>query len=136
MASTLSYKLPDLISILPFPSAIHPQRAKGTEESITWICSEDALGTKDTHEHWLRLFNKWDIPLITAFSYPYAAYDEFRLCCDFLNMMFAIDEITEHISGEKTKEVIDIHLRVLFGGHADGSPISKMTARSVCSSFR
>lgn len=135
-ADTLTFKLPDLFSVSPFPSAIHSERSKGTEESIAWICGEDALGTKDINAqaHWTKLFKRWDVPLLTAYAYPYASYDKYRFCSEFVQMQFAIDEITDSLSGEEVKEKVELHIRVLLDGQCDGSPISRMSARCVCSS--
>lgn len=131
VADTLTYKLPDLISTSPFPSAIHSERSKGTEESIAWICSEEALGTKQTYAHWVKLFKRWDVPLLPAYAYSYASYDKYRFCSDVLNMFYAIDELTDTLSGDEVKERVELHMRVLLGERCDGSPISRMTTRYV-----
>ena len=130
----LTFKLPDLLSVTPFSTSINPERSKGTEESIAWICSEEALGSNGAGAHWAKQFKRWDIPLLTAYAYPYASYEKYRFCSEFVQMQFAIDEITDSLSGEEVKEKVELHMRVLLGGQCDGSPISRMSARSVCSS--
>lgn len=133
MTNALTIKLPDIISICTFEGAIHPDGARTATESIAWITSEEVFGAKDRAKgrHWANALERQKIPLLAAYTYPYAPYEKLRLCCGVINMLAVMDEATDSVSGEQAREIVDHHIRVLFGGPCDGSPISRMTAGFV-----
>lgn len=136
MSRSLVYRLPDLAATCPTQGSLHPDRARSTAESNAWICSEEALGANDAGAgaQWIKNFSRWDIPLLVAYCYPYASYEKLRLCCDVMNLVFAIDQITDSQSGAEASETVNHHIRILYGDPCDGSPVSKATSAYV--SFR
>ncbi|THH10891.1 hypothetical protein EW145_g1024 [Phellinidium pouzarii] len=55
-------------------------------------------------------------------------YDSLRLACDFINMLFIMDEISDVQDGAGARLTMDKHITILLGGQCDGSAISRMTS--------
>jgi len=48
--------------------------------------------------------------LLVSHTYPYAGYEQFRTCCDFVNLLFVIDEISDDQSGRDARATGQIFL--------------------------
>ena len=126
-------KLPDLLSSYQshFPISANPHYAKASAESISWITSADCLGAEadsSAGTRWKRYLEKAGAALLAANVYPYASYENLRLSCDLMNVLFVMDEISDDQSGEDARETMERHVGVLFGDPSDGTPVSRMTA--------
>lgn len=130
MSNTSAFRIPDLLSVCHFPSSMNPDYAKAADESIAWISGRDGLGTDDmeANARWIKYFAHTDGALLAAYVYQYAPYEKFRLCCDLVNILFGIDEITDAQSGKDARESMNHHVRILRGEPSDGSPVGRMTA--------
>lgn len=68
--------------------------------------------------------------LLASLTYPQAGYDTFRTCCDFLNLLFVIDEISDDQSGEGARLTGKVFLNAIRDSECtDGSEsvLAKMT---------
>lgn len=130
MAITRSFKMPDLLSICHFPSSMSPDSAKASADSIEWICSTEALGTNDegANKRWHGYFSQAGGTLLASYVYCYTPYEKLRLCCDLVNVLFAMDEITDTQSGAEARGTMEHHIRILCGEASDNTPVSKMTS--------
>lgn len=60
--------------------------------------------------------------LLASHTYPQANYDTFRTCCDFINLLFVIDEISDDQSGEGAKLTGKVFLNAIRDSECtDGS---------------
>lgn len=116
------------------PSSVNPHYAKVSAESVAWITGPQGLySAADTavNARWEEYFAKTDGPLLAAYVYPYASYDKFRQCCDLVNMLYAMDEISDYQTGEDARETMEHHVHILSGGPSDGSPVSNVSVSCV-----
>lgn len=66
--------------------------------------------------------------LLASYMYPYASYNAFRTCCDFINLLFAIDEISDDQSGKDARATGEIYLNTMRDSEwTDGSVLARMT---------
>ncbi|KAI5116915.1 hypothetical protein M0805_002120 [Coniferiporia weirii] len=122
MTIPLEFKIPDLLSICQFPSSINPQYKRAAKESVDWISSFAPLGV-DTHA----FFTEMDSVLLAAYVYPYAPYEKFRICCDLINVLFGMDEISDVQDGAGARSTMELHVASLLGEPYDNSSVSRMT---------
>ncbi|OCH86166.1 terpenoid synthase [Obba rivulosa] len=82
--------LPDLIALCPFEGSINTHYPEAAHESSAWIDSFKMF--KDRKREF---FLQGGSELLCAHVFPYADYDKFRTCCDFINVLFTMDEISD-----------------------------------------
>jgi hypothetical protein len=75
----LEFVLPDLLASCPIPTATNPYHQQAGAESSAWINNYEIF-TNEKHTSFVQGCNE----LLVAHTYPYAGYDEFRTCCDFV----------------------------------------------------
>ena len=51
--------------------------------------------------------------LLMAYVYPNATYDDFRTVCDFVNIMFVIDAISDEKDSQEALATKDVIIRAL-----------------------
>ena len=103
------YLLPDLLSQCTSTLSINPHYARCRAESSAWVASFNFF--IDPRKR--LVFYLADAELLCAYVYPYANYEAFRICCDFVNLLFVIDEISDEQSGSDAKATGDVFLDVL-----------------------
>lgn len=74
--------LPDLLSACPIKPCKNPHYEKGASESSSWINSYNVFSASKKAAL-ARDYNE----LLVAHTYPDAGYEEFRTCCDFVNLL-------------------------------------------------
>lgn len=122
-ASPRRFILPDLLSLCPFESSTNPHYARGSAESRAWIDSYDIFTDKKR-----AFFIQGCNELLVSYVYPYAGYEQFRTCCDFVNLLFVIDEVSDEQSGADARRTGGIFLNVMRDpSWDDGSKMAKMT---------
>ena len=93
-----SFNLPDLLAMCPFPCAINPHYEQASAESKAWVDSFGVFsGTKRD------FFIRSNVDLLVSYAYPRADYEAFRTCCDFMNIIFVIDDLCDDLSAEDTR---------------------------------
>jgi hypothetical protein len=73
--------LPDLLAICQLEGATNPHYEKGAAESRAWINSYNVFTDRKR-----AFFVLGSNELLVSHAYPYAAYDAFRTCCDFVSL--------------------------------------------------
>ncbi|KAH8113532.1 terpenoid synthase [Phellopilus nigrolimitatus] len=124
MALPLTFKLPDLITMCTgkLSSSIHPAYLEAGVESAEWASSYEVLGPNSRV-----FFAKTLLSSLAGCAYPYVGYEELKLCCDYLNFVFALDEVTDVQNGADARKTMDIHIRSFSGEACDGSAMSQMS---------
>lgn len=121
--STQSYILPDLLTICSFKFSSNPDYARARAESSTWLESFNLISDPG-----VRVFiHDSDIELLCVYCFPYANYEALRLCCDFLNLFFALDEISDEQSGLGVNETAKKYMDAMLDKPTDGSELFRIT---------
>lgn len=132
MSSTpRTYRLPDLHSICHWKASFNPHYDEARAASSAWVLSYNVFTGKK-----LEFFKQGGSELLCAWAYPYAGVEQLRTACDFVNLLFTIDEISDEQSG---KDAVDTGLIVLNtmkdDKYDDGSVLCKMTKECVLHYF-
>lgn len=128
-----SYRLPDLIAMLPWKAEFNPHHDAVAKAAPEWAMSyaEEVAMSKERRAHFERGFSE----RLACWVYPYASPDKLRVCCDLFNLLWVLDEHCDEQSREGAQRVADTVLRTLADpSYDDGSVICRMTAEYVSSS--
>ena len=125
-SSTTSYRLPDLHSHCSWKSAVNPHYDEVAPASSDWTLSY--VYRIPELQHRAETFRRTSSELLAAYTFPHANAEQLRMCCDFVNLLFVIDEITDAQSGKDAAASRAIVLSAMHGdGSYDDSALSRMT---------
>jgi hypothetical protein len=119
-----SLVLPDLFSISsPFHDATNPFWKRAVSEARRWVIDYEILADRP-----LAIFFQCQNELLISHCYPFATnYDEFRTCCDFNNLLFILDDMTDEQCADDARKTGDIFVQALRDPSlSDGSKIARM----------
>ena len=66
--------------------------------------------------------------LLVSYVYPYAGYEEFRTCCDLINLLFVVDEISDDQDADGVRETGEIFLTTMRGEAKGESLLERITS--------
>ncbi|TFY78722.1 hypothetical protein EWM64_g5292 [Hericium alpestre] len=123
-ASVNRFFLPDLLAIsAAFKDALNPHWKRAAAESKQWVNSYNVFSDRRR-----AFFYKGQSELLAAHAYPYAEYEEFRTVCDFINLLFVIDEMSDLQGCDDARKTGEIYLHVMRNPEWDhGSKLAAMT---------
>ena len=122
-ALTPTLNLPDLLSACPIKPSKNLHYEKGASESSSWINSYNVFSASKKAAL-ARDYNE----LLVAHTYPYAGYEEFRTCCDFVNLLFVVDEISDDQGGAGARDTGNVFLQAMCDPEwDDGSALASIT---------
>ncbi|KAK7044139.1 Sesquiterpene synthase 10 [Paramarasmius palmivorus] len=117
------FLLPDLLAICPLSGSTNPHYEEARGESSAWINSYDVF-TDRKRAYFVQGCNE----LLVAHTYPYAGYEEFRTCCDFVNLLFVVDEVSDEQNAEDARATGQIFLDALRDpAYNNSSKLSRIT---------
>ncbi|CCM04975.1 uncharacterized protein FIBRA_07173 [Fibroporia radiculosa] len=117
------FVLPDLLAAVPFKGATSQHYTKAAAESSAWVNSYNLFGDRKRAE-----FIQGSNELLVSHTYPYADYEQFRTCCDFVNLLFVVDEVSDEQNGKDARATGEVYLNAMrHQDWDDGSALSKMT---------
>ncbi|PSR88980.1 hypothetical protein PHLCEN_2v4942 [Hermanssonia centrifuga] len=124
MPSTIrSYVLPDLHALCAWKSGFNPHHAEARAASQKWVLGFKAFSGKK-----LEFFSQGGSELLCSYVYWYAGLEQLRTACDFVNLLFTIDEISDEQNGEDAVKTGEIVLNTLLDeAYNDGSMLCRMT---------
>lgn len=115
--------LPDLLSICPIKGSTSPHYEAAAAESRAWVNGFDIF-----HGEKLTFFLTGSNELLVSHTYPYAEYDQFRTACDFVNLLFVVDEVSDDQNGKDARQTGMVYLNVMRDPTwDDGSNLAQMT---------
>lgn len=118
-----TFILPDLIAACPFQTSTSPHYEKAARESSDWINSYNVF-TDRKRAYFIQGCNE----LLVSHTYPYAGYEAFRTCCDFVNLLFVVDEVSDEQDGKDARSTGHVFLNVMRDPEwDDGSTLAKIT---------
>ncbi|KAG6909950.1 Linoleate 10R-lipoxygenase cop4 [Tephrocybe rancida] len=123
MSSTTQFLLPDLLAMCSLTGGVNPHYEKGAAESRAWINSYNVFTDRKR-----AFFVLGSNELLVSHAYNYAGYEQFRTCCDFVNLLFVFDELSDELDGKDALSIGNIFLNAMK--HADWddrSSFSRMT---------
>ena len=122
-SSQRSYRLPDLHSVCPWTATVNPHYEEARAASAEWVLSYNCFTGKK-----LEFFKQGGSELLCGWVYPYTGAEQLRTACDFVNLLFTIDEISDEQSGQGAKATGAVFLNTLKDDDFDdGSKLCKMT---------
>ena len=113
--------LPDLMSVCPFSWSLNQYYPRGSDESSRWADSYNIF-TDAKHAY----FAMANGGLLASYAYSSSSYERFRACCDFINVLYVLDELSDDQDEEEAKETENAFIRALDGKACDGSPLSRL----------
>jgi len=115
--------LPDLLSICPIKGSTSPHYEAAAAESRAWV-----NGFNIFHGEKLAFFLTGSNELLVSHTYPYAEYEQFRTACDFVNLLFVVDEVSDDQNGKDARQTGMVYLNVMRDpAWDDGSRLAQMT---------
>lgn len=125
MSDATHFVLPDLFALsTPFKDATNPHWARASAESRDWVNGYNAF----TDLRRRAFFLQGQSELLVSHAYPYAEYEEFRTCCDLVNLLFVIDEVSDQQSGKDARITGEVFLNVMRNPTwDDGSKLAAMS---------
>lgn len=100
-------------------------------ESSAWVSSYNLFSDRKRTD-----FITGSNELLVSHTYPHADYDAFRTCCDFVNLLFVIDEISDDQSGKAARRTGEVYLNAMRDPEwTDGSDLAKMTQQYALARF-
>ncbi len=117
--------IPDLVSHCTFPLRNNRHRKQATVQCKRWLFRGGNLREKKRNAfHGLKAGN------LTSMCYPGAAFPQLRVCCDFMNWLFHLDNISDDMTNRGTANTgIDI-MNTLWcpDTHRPATRVGRMTA--------
>ncbi|KAG8905006.1 hypothetical protein FRB99_000879 [Tulasnella sp. 403] len=108
MLPPTTFTIPDFIAVCPFPLRINPHYERVSAESEQWFASYGALASANHQKG----YQACKFGLLTAMCCPQVDAKRFRLLCDFLNCLYAFDDITDEgnlrMDGDGTRTAADV----------------------------
>ena len=126
------FTLPDLPGICqdPFSPSFNPHYEALASESKAWI---DSLGILSGEKK--RYFSASAFEFLAAHTYPFGDRAGYRLCCDYLNATFILDDYSDDEGGEGARRMADSFMNALRDPTwDDGTAFARMARESVSSS--
>ncbi|KIL64403.1 hypothetical protein M378DRAFT_186710 [Amanita muscaria Koide BX008] len=115
--------LPDLKGQCPFIGTTSPHYVDASAESRAWINGFDVF-TDRKRAYFIQGFNE----VLVSHTYSYAGYEQFRTACDFVNLLFVLDELSDDMNSADARETFNAYRCALQDPDwDDGSVIAKIT---------
>lgn len=129
--SSSQYRLPDLLSIsAAFTDATNRHWARASIESKEWVNSYHVFSESRS-----RVLAQGQHELLAAHGWPYADYEEFRTCCDYVNLLFVVDEISDAQGQEGARQTFQAFVNAFRDAEWDDrSIVAKVAKAYVCQS--
>ncbi|KAF8867870.1 isoprenoid synthase domain-containing protein [Infundibulicybe gibba] len=108
MNTPTSFLLPDLIGMCPLKDATNPHYEKAAAESRAWVDSYNIF-TDRRRAYFIQGMNE----LLVSHAYPYAGYEQFRTCCDFVNVLFVVDEVSDDQGGKDAHSTGQVFIKAM-----------------------
>jgi hypothetical protein len=108
-SAVVQYTLPDLFSLCPFDlSKPNPYLQECRAESRAWVSRFNVYNEK---QH--SIMEKSQSEVLCALTYPYAGREGFRTTCDFLNLLFVLDLLSDEMNGKDANGACEILYEVM-----------------------
>ncbi|PPQ83451.1 hypothetical protein CVT25_007042 [Psilocybe cyanescens] len=121
--STQQFRIPDLFASCPLKDATNPYYKEAAAESRAWINSYDIFTDRKRAE-----FVQGANELLCSHVYFYAGREQLRTTCDFVNLLFVVDEVSDEQNGMDARETGQVFFKAMkYPEWDDGSILAKIT---------
>ncbi|KAI0346574.1 terpenoid synthase [Trametopsis cervina] len=118
-----TFTLPNLLAMCPWKGSTNPNYEKAARESSAWVDSYNFFVDRKR-----TAFLTGSNELLVSHAYPYADYYQFRTVCDFINLLFVVDEVSDEQTGKEARKTGETFLNSLRHPECnDESPLARMT---------
>ena len=117
--------IPDLVSHCTFDIKINRHHKQATAESKKWLFRGGNLNPKKR-----QAFHGLKAGLLTSMCYPDADCPQLRVCCDFMNYLFHLDDLSDDMDNRGTKTTADVVLNSLYHPYSY-HPLSKVGKMTI-----
>ncbi|KAG1854771.1 isoprenoid synthase domain-containing protein [Suillus tomentosus] len=100
--------IPDLLARWPFPRRLNQHHSKVCAESFSWLASFKAFSPKAQ-----QAFDRCNFSLLACLAYPIASEEHVRSSCDFMNLVFVIDEYSDVSKEDEVRQQKDVIMDAL-----------------------
>jgi hypothetical protein len=108
-SKVVQYTLPDLFSLCPFDfSKPSPYLQECSAESREWVTRFNVLNEKQ-HD----ILEKSQSGLLCALTYPYAGREGFKTTCDFINLLFVLDHVSDDMNSKDANGACEVFYEVM-----------------------
>jgi hypothetical protein len=104
----MHFRLPNLHATWPFPKTINPHYAQASAESLCWIDSFQLFSEANREK-----FHGINAGLLGALAYPRHNKEQLRVACDLMNVLFAVDEVSDDLDGEDAQKLAELVITIL-----------------------
>ena len=102
-------KFPDFISPIPYPLRCHAQEREVSRQSEEWLLSMANFSEKQTKK-----FLTLNAGLLSGMCYIDCTFDELRVCTDFMNFLFTLDDWTDEFDTTGTRGLAECVMNTLY----------------------
>ncbi|PCH35247.1 terpenoid synthase [Wolfiporia cocos MD-104 SS10] len=122
--TTTKIVIPDLVSHCTIPVRCNRHWKQASVESKRWLFNGGNLSQRKRDA-----FHGLKAGYLTSMCYPLAGYPQLRVCCDFMNYLFHLDNISDEMNDEGTMGTAAQVLNVLYHPQSSrpNSRVGKMT---------
>ena len=120
MTGARQFVLPDLLTIIPYPWSCNPHHPEASVDAAAWLDSFDLLNAKA---------KRGLLELSAAYMYPDVGLEELRTCCDCINAITVLDEITDIQDGEAAQQSTDTYLAAISGKPGEATNLYRMISQ-------
>ena len=121
-----SYLLPNLHALCSWKAVLNPHYDEVAQASSDWVLAyvDRIPAIQDKVDALKRSSSE----LLAAYGYPRASAAKLRICCDFLNILFIVDEVTDSQSGQDAAFSAAVLLNAMrLDGLLDDSALAHVT---------
>jgi len=101
----MAFRLPELHRNWPFPRIVNPFFKEGSQASREWFESYQLFNATLQHK-----FRGIESGTLAAFAYPKLSKDHFRVVCDLMNILFAMDDLSDPLNAADARSLADAAL--------------------------
>ncbi|KAF8590195.1 terpenoid synthase [Ramaria rubella] len=108
-STSTAFRLPDLMSNLPFTAAYHRSGDAIATASEKWVEQGCRIFTADMRRH----LNGLMAGQLAAYCYNECSDERFRVVCDFMHVLFLLDDFSDELMTKDTEILADVVMNAI-----------------------
>lgn len=102
------FRIPNTLTYWPWPRIINPHYEEVKAASEAWFRSFKAFGPESQSA-----FDRCNFSLLSSLAYPTSTKEHLRTQCDFMHLVFLIDEYTDYATPDVVRQYFDVVIDAL-----------------------
>lgn len=104
------FQIPDLHTKWPFPKRESPWQEEALKTCADWIENfTHNLFSPSTAQK----FRRMNVGYIASLAYPHHSKELLLSCCNFINMVFVVDDVTDVLDASQVRVIANICMDAL-----------------------